>query len=201
MRVPYHLHLTVPPEQLHDLRRALDIEQTPDRPQGTKVDAFVNVAEPSILDVMASCELHVTSRDEAERQIAARCTWLRAKGFTVIRQKIETVPWACDLSPAHAFEHPGDHYHETHIQTAGVFGAVLGTMRSVNATTLQSVYTMRTHYAEHGLLAHRMAVDAAISQLVRNGTAVLRVETERVVLDTTPDHDAVWESYVDPRST
>lgn len=187
----HEIHVTVPPEQIADLRRFVDVKfpliDTP-KPERVSVHHFVNHACPPIQDVMTgeSCD---GSLERVNMIAGYRVDQMRRFGLDVLRVKVE-------VEAAEQRSVSGHLYYETHLEIlghtpsarVGVSGVLISTSvrtGKVHATIRSRTCTYEQHVARvnrkvHGLLANYIQ-------------AVGSPRHEVVLIDSAPEHDARWE--------
>lgn len=187
----HEIHVTVPPEQIVDLRRFVDVKFPVTESTGpfrVKVHHFVNHAHPPIQDVMTG-ECCTGDLQRVNVVAGYRANQMRRFGLDVLRVKVD----------AEAADHrsvSGHVYYETHLEIlghtpsarVGVSGVLISTSvrtGKVHATIRSRTCTYEQHVARvnrkvHGLLANCIQ-------------AVGSPRHEAVLIDSAPEHDARWE--------
>lgn len=200
--VPYEIHVTV------------DV--------GTRIDLFKEAcAEAKVKPILLDLHLHgggsiqdlmtssvfMGNNREAFEEMRRISTILSARGFDVLREKIETIPWhPAAPSRTHQNPHmPPNCYFECHFNvlcTDKKEADLSSIARSHSAHKSRNAwkryddgtYTIMVTYRDYKMVYEdfRAAIDALKASLLSGGFQVEKEIVEFSVYDTRVSHDAAW---------
>lgn len=207
--LPYEIHITIKGGFVDDSAKRLDEFKAACAEIGVKpllIDLHNNMGKTIMLDCQTS-SVHMgdnTSVITEARRISAA---LAQKGFTPIREKVETVPWhPAAPSTAHANPTmPKDCYFEAHFnivvdnpklvalrQRESIYGVHLSrnAFKRISDTEFVMMATKRNYAGTYEQF--KAECDDLVELLTRDGFTVPKTITEFSVYDTNIEHDAEW---------
>lgn len=207
--VPYEIHVTVESSERETFQKACqELEVKP------IVLALQGNGGGTVLHDVMTSSVHLGDNRTASAEVERIAAGLAERGLTVVRRKIETVPWhpAAPCKANGVQEMPKDCYFESHLNTIvrasseeesarqrsllGHIAKAHGAHLSRNAFKLlsDSAYTLMLTLRSYDKLREdfEVARDALATHLHSAGFEVEKVITEFSVFDTKVSHDVTW---------
>jgi NTP pyrophosphatase (non-canonical NTP hydrolase) len=207
--LPYEIHVTVAgglvtdsAERLEDFKRACAMI-------GVKpllIDMHNTMGKTIMLDTQTS-SLHMGDNTSAITEVRRISKSLKAGGFTVVREKVETVPWH-PAAPSAVHKNPimpKDCYFEAHFNIV-VTDKTLADLRSreaaydfhlsrnafkrISATEFVMMATKRNYVGTYE--AFKTECEGLVQNLERDGFVVPKTISEFSIYDTNVEHDQEW---------
>lgn len=198
--IPYEIHVTV--------EKPADIEAFKTACREIEVKPIVldleNNAQSVMIDVMTSSHYFGDNRGSYE-ETKRISNHLISKGFNVLREKIETVPWHPAAPDSHFKKMPENCYFEAHVSVmctkdtkqkldliAGAHGAHLSRnfFKKIDNDTFVNMITLRTYSGPFSAFDSR--VKSLCMELDERKFAYEKVITEFAIYDTKVSHDFKW---------
>lgn len=200
--IPYELHVSV---DIRDVDSAKSVCES----LGIKLTILTLVPYGETFDAMTSV-VHYGDNSSALAELEKTAKALRSCGVTVVREKIETVPWH-PLAPNGA-PMPTNCYYEAHVavELLGDYSRAYGERK----TTLEKIagehgakisYNVgKTFTPEHqlvmvtlrsyvlGLQQFEESLSVLVKSLTENGFSSSKPNIEFAMYDTNPQHDYKW---------
>ncbi len=192
--LPYELHVTVKPDGEEAKRRFVDICAD----LGVKALFITNISRKgSTTHELLTADQLTDWQPAAKSRLAETSAKLREGGLSVMRSKIETVPWheaASGLNVARYFE-------SHHKVDPGVFdiGEVVrrAAASDLHVSTVENLQTCTARvFATHRLYRGSLARFSLSNQIAVNALSdaftVEEGDIEYALFDDNPDHDIQW---------
>ena len=177
---PYEIHISFPPEEIEKVRNNCC--------GAFKIHTFQNYTSLyTITDTMTSEKTMCSNLSAAMKKMYERITDMKLDGITILRSKIETIPW---------HDQPlDDAYFETHINYIGEplpsHAVRSNCLLSKDNLKKKNILTLRTDFDfdDHMDQLHRTVAWLGSKNIYVMG----KPDIEMVIYDSNRAHDKIWE--------